>query len=221
MEQMGDVTVKLIYSSYTETFPPPRIECVRSLEHVTGGWKRVWGRLKCHVFDTQSRDIYWKLLHDILPTRRRRFELGIIPDEYCVHCERETCRLLGPWTEEGQGPGSMVVDGMTEDVVHQFCTCGRTREAWSWIRRIILKFVPPNFQQISDFDVIHLLFPQSGVQQTNTVLWLLSRYIMCVYVEVHRKDNILTLHKVRSILESQYLAHLCARGLPLLSVDFN
>ena len=56
-----------------EPLPPPKIEAKVDLSFSPGGWALVWKRLSDPVIDLDIRDIYYKLLHNCLPTKQRLF----------------------------------------------------------------------------------------------------------------------------------------------------
>ena len=72
-KQICIASAKYIYSQKIEDLSEAKIESRYDLSVTRGGWKQVWSRLSSPVFDLECRDIYYKLLHDRLPTQERLF----------------------------------------------------------------------------------------------------------------------------------------------------
>ena len=114
----------MIYGALS-SFPSPKI--VReSLLDYSSVWKRLFG----HVLDARARDTLFLLIHNKLPVTERLFRIGLNQDPYCRFCVgAEVC-----------------------DVEHFFCSCVKTRQAWSWVRLKILDLCGQGLQ-ISNWDL--------------------------------------------------------------------
>ena len=140
-------------------------------------YSRVWGRLHNPVVDYRARDVMFLLLHNKLPVQERLFRIRLRADPYCLYC----------------------VGAEIGDAVHFFCTCQKTSEAWSWVKRQVIAQVG---RDILDWDVINLFFPKS--RQDKEIVWLLTHYVLYVWDNVHVKESDVKLDQFIGYLKFKY-----------------
>ena len=102
------------------------------------------------------------LLHNKLPVQERLFRIRLRTDPYCSHC----------------------VGAEIGDAVHFFCTCQKTSETWSWVKRQIIMQVG---RDVPDWDVINLFFPKS--RHEREMIWMLTYYMLYVWDSVYVKES--------------------------------
>ena len=102
------------------------------------------------------------LLHNKLPVQERLFRIRLRADPYCVYC----------------------VGAEIGDAVHFFCTCCKTSETWSWVKRQVVTQVG---RDMPDWDVINLFFPKS--RHDKEVVWMLTHYVLYVWNCLQVKES--------------------------------
>jgi hypothetical protein len=103
---LADVTSKYVYSQFTSTLPPPKVES----RQPDLPWRIAWARLAGPALSAAAADVMFSLLHNILPLQVRRHRLRLAPSPHCPHCP-----------------------GVVEDVLHFFTACSRASAAWSFL----------------------------------------------------------------------------------------
>ena len=205
----------MIYQENTRTFPPPKITYKHDLN-----WTLVWKRLKSDVHDSTAKDILFRIIHNILPNRQRLFRMNKCADPFCEN-EAVWREVEGPLNESVSNRSNMkiVVGGEIEDNLHLFSSCGKTRESWLWLRRIVLEFLPPNSESLSNWEIIHLAFPQYLYE--NSILWLISSYCEIVWTDSVKRRQNLDSRKVISALKNRYMLHQMSNRKQLTPIDFS
>ena len=66
-----------------------------------------------------------------------------------------------------------------DDNVHRLCQCVDSQECWGWIRRIVCGLVGEI--KMSDWEIIHLIFPRSRMDKEIT--WIVATYVAIVEEE--------------------------------------
>lgn len=126
LENLDGVSVKSLYTEFTATLPPPKVEYKYDMP-----WDDIYANYNHPVLGVHARELMFMLVHNILPTKDRLHKLNQVDNPQC-----------------------QVQDGV-ESTVHAFCLCARVQEAWAWMRRKIHTngLALPG---ASDFDLIHL-----------------------------------------------------------------
>ena len=151
------ITNKAVYADMISTLPPPKVVIEGNKDYSV-----VWGRLQNPVVDYRARDVMFLLLHNKLPVQERLFRIRLRADPYCLHCA-------------GAEIG---------DAVHFFCTCHKTSETWSWVKRQVVTQVG---RDMPDWDVINLFFPKS--RHDKEVVWMLTHYVLYVWNCLQVKES--------------------------------
>ena len=123
------VTAKELYTSFTSTFPPPKVIFKFDVD-----WDLVWKRLQYHVLDPSSREIHFLIIHNIVANKDRMHKFNMTASPACPSC------------------------GAVQDNVHLFCECVSVREAWFWLRQRLLSLLPPEAAATSNFEFLHFMF---------------------------------------------------------------
>ena len=101
-------TAKSLYTSFTTSFPPPKIVYKYEAEV---DWSSVWMRLQSPMLEPRAKEAMFMIVHNIVPNRDRLHnKFNMVPDQNCIHC-----RVL-------------------HDNVYVFCQCQLVRESWFWVR---------------------------------------------------------------------------------------
>ena len=106
-----------------------------------------------------------------------------------------------------------------ETSTHMFCSCARSAEVWSWIRRCCLGILPVGFAALSDFELIRLMFPGSLVAPT--VVWLVGNYLDLAMPILMRRGPVLQLADVVAKLKNRYCAHQAGARYPLQPLNLS
>ena len=191
---MIKTTAKEIYAANTETFPPPRVEYNILYRNVSGMmWERIWARVDSDMLDPSAREVVWRAINNLLPTRERHHRLGLrelpaddgtiarqVQDTICKRCNLRT----------------------KDDVTHMFTECGLVREAWCWVRGKVLKLLPDDMSDLSNLELVHMMFPKE--QFENELVWLVGTYMGWVYEEAVVRGRVLKDGHVRGFMRYKY-----------------
>jgi hypothetical protein len=83
-----------------------RVERIRNTAH----WTQIWINLWQAPVDQHTTVAWFKVLHDILPTRGRLHAIHLVSDDCCPHC------------------------GMVDSLPHRLTACGEGPRQWEWAR---------------------------------------------------------------------------------------
>ena len=140
-------------------------------------YSEVWARLHNPVVDYRARDVMYLLLHNKLPVQERLFRIRLKADPYCLYC----------------------VEAEIGDAVHFFCTCHKTSETWSWVKRQVITQVG---RDVLDWDVLNLFFPKS--KHDREMVWMLTHYVLYVWDSLHVKESDVKLDQFIGYLKFKY-----------------
>ena len=155
------VTAKELYLGYTSTFPPPKTVFKFSVD-----WSLVWKRLDSPILEPRSREYLFLIVNNIVPNRERLFDkMHMVASPNCLVC------------------------GVREDNSHLFTECVSVRETWGWVRNRLLRLLPEDCAQTSNFEFINLMFSKHLME--NEAVWLIGTFIQYAWVEkLQRKRNV-------------------------------
>ena len=101
-------------------------------------WGRVWNRIASPMLDPEARQVIWRAVNDILPTRERIHRMGLkdldgrqVANAHCNRCDLRA----------------------VDNITHMFSECKLVREAWCWVRRRLLE-VRPNQWKFFDQKIL-------------------------------------------------------------------
>ena len=151
------ITNKAVYADMTSSLPPPRVVMEGDRDY-----SEVWARLHNPVVDYRARDVMYLMLHNKLPVQERLFRIRLKADPYCLYC----------------------VGAEIGDAVHYFCTCNKTSETWSWVKRQVITQVG---RDVRDWDVLNLFFPKS--RRDKEMVWMLTHYVLYVWNSLYVKES--------------------------------
>ena len=178
------ITAKTLYQLNTTTFTPPAIVFKRELD-----WSLAWGRVGSIMVEPKGREMLYMIVNNLFPTqerlwrmnRERRQENRRVFTDICQRCNQ----------------------GVVGDCVHLFCECTKVREGWLWLRRKIMLLLP-DCQRMSNFEILHLQFPQDA-RVEKECMFLLGNWVQMVQEEVVVKDRDLEDQFVRGTMQYKYL----------------
>lgn len=109
----GPLLTSQAYQKLRQHYLPPRIRVEEKLPSTE--WSRVWEVVQARLLPVKVRDVWFRAVHDIMPTNERLAQhLGKSTDR-CDHC--------GKW----------------DTALHRFTTCQSVPEIWHWLRTTIAK----------------------------------------------------------------------------------
>ena len=181
-------TAKEIYAEFTTFFPPPKVEYKPAYSNVsTEMWGRVWSRVASPMIDPMSRQVIWRGVHDILPTRERIKRMGLsdldgrkVTNAYCNRCDL----------------------GVVDTVTHMFSECKLVREAWCWVRRRLMDLLPRDMADLSNTEFLMMMFPREHFE--DEMVWILGVYMGWVYEEAVVKGRVLGDGHIRGYMRYMY-----------------
>lgn len=210
VEEMQDITVKMMYRRLETVFPPPTVEA-KILGHVLD-WGRVWRRWSLLRTDMMVKEVVWMLLHNVIPTRERMFRCGQVEDEFCPKEAVVRAVRLGPVKAGKPALPPLAVDGTVQGVVHVFCDCAKVANVWPWVRWVVLQLLAVSGHLVTDTEILHLDFLDVGKEVEATVCWLVAHYIYFIEKEVRRRSGCVELRKLVFYLSSSYLDRMRSVG---------
>ena len=150
-------------------------------------WGRVWARVASPMVEPDARQVMWRALHDILPTRERIKRMGLsdldgrqVTSAYCNRCDLRA----------------------VDNVTHMFSECKLVREAWCWVRRRLLDLLPRDMADLSNMEFLMMMFPKEHFE--DEMVWLLGVYMGWVYEEAVVKGRVLGDEHIRGYMRYMY-----------------
>ena len=190
VENLRKVTAKELYKGYTSTFPPPKVVFKFDCD-----WSLVWSRLNSPLLEPGAREALFLVVHNIVANRERLFDkMNMVASPNCLTC------------------------GIREDNMHLFTECISVREAWGWVRRKLLGFLPEECSRTSNFEFISLMFSKHLME--NEAVWLIGTYLHYAWVEKFQKKKILKIEKFIGHARLCYRANQVAKK-PILGYIMN
>lgn len=187
------VTTKMCYAHLIQKLDVPKIQ--RRIFLSESAWSMIWRRLSHDVLPAASKDILWRLIHNVLPTKERLLRYNKVLD---ANCDHPRC------------------SGVTEDVVHYFCRCTRSADTWNWVRWKCLSLAQSHaIWTISDRDLIILNLPQS-CRNIPTIIWLIATYVEIAYTHLKKRGAPLKVEFFLANLHSRQAKHLSMRSFPIV-----
>jgi hypothetical protein len=116
-------------------------------------WQRLWLNLWETPVDKQVKDIWFHVLHDIVPTKVRRKAIGMSEDEVCSECHRPNT------------------------IHHRLVECGDGATQWDWLRIRISVFLR---RDPADIRAQWLYWPQFRLwppMRHRATLWCLAQMV--------------------------------------------
>ena len=175
VQDLRQVRAKLLYKEFMSDPPPPKV-----ISKYPGlDWPLIWSRLDDPVLSPRGRDLCFSVLNNIYPTKERLSRLNQHPTGNCPLCR-----------------------GSTDDCIHLFTDCSRSRAVWVYLKNVILSIVPmnANFADFSNFNLLYFCFPNCARDQT--ILFLVSMYVVYVHNSVYKNEN-LSIQKLKGFLKNQ------------------
>ena len=113
----------------------------------------------------------------------------------------------------------LIIGGEEDDILHVFTKCKRLSEVWGWTRKLLLKFLPPDWSNLSDFELLYLSWPP--YTNDSTMLWLLSQYTSYIWSQERVSMVPIKLLPFLGHLSAKYKSHCTARRPPLHPIVFD
>ena len=174
VDKLMSVTSKGLYTSFTATFPPPKVIYKFEVD-----WNLVWRRLDMSTLEPLGRDYLFVIIHNVVPNRERLFyKMNMVDSPNCLLC------------------------GEKEDNTHVFTECLLVREAWGWLRLRLLSLLPDDCAQTSNFEFISLMFSKHFWEKE--LVWLLGVYVEFVWQQRMLKKTSVKLEQLVGEIKYRY-----------------
>lgn len=173
-DNLGTIKTKIIYNDLISTPPPPKIVFKRTLD-----WDLVWNRLESPALSPEGRDLMFTIIHDIYPAKDRLFKLNQHPTGFCSSCR-----------------------GVTENTLHLFTDCSRSRPTWVYMKILLNTILPINMME--NFQL--LMFGHTRSNKENTYIFLISNYVLYCHEQFKNEEN-LSIITLKSYLKDAILKH--------------
>jgi hypothetical protein len=125
-----------------------------SIERLWPGtdWNMAWKNLWTAPVSDATKATWYKIIHDIVPTKERLHKFHIAPTEYCGYCER------------------------TDTLRHRLIECGEGRNQWAWTKTKIAIMLRTDPRWIPDEWILRQQFQLWPPQHHRAVLWVIVHY---------------------------------------------
>ena len=123
-------------------------------------WKNIWKNLVSVFVLPKEREVIYKFLHEVLPTRKRLKEMKKVPSSSCMYC------------------------GQEESNIHLVYCCPVTNGIIIWLGNLLRKYC--SIDNINYMKILFLDLPKLGKKEKNICLFLVTTYIVCIW---NLKDN--------------------------------
>jgi hypothetical protein len=187
LNNIRQVTAKMLYKVNTTTFTPPAIIYKRNVPD----WKQVWNRVGSLMMEPRGREISYMVVNNVYPTQERLYRINM----------DKTADKRRVWTAICQN----CKQGVVEDCLHLFMECDRFKEGWLWVRRRIQTLLVV-MQGLSNYELLLLSFPWEIGE--NEVVWLMGQWLQLVYEEVVVRGRNMGDQLVRGHFRYKYLESL-------------
>ena len=141
-----------------------------------------------------ARQVVWKAINNLLPTRERQNRLRLndlngrlVTSTICTRCDLRA----------------------VDNVTHMFSECGLIREAWCWMRKRLLDLLPEDMSDLSNMELLHMMFPKEN--REDELVWMVGTYMGWVWDEAVVKGRTLTDAHARGYMRYQYYQSLCTK----------
>lgn len=164
-------------------------------------WGVVWRRLLLQVLDPKVRDLMFRLIHNVHPTKQRLEHINCAWDNVCP-AEGTGVPRQGPVKRGRKSLSKVFVDGPVQDRVHLFCECRRVVSCWTWLRNVVVWELLPVGVFVTDEELILLAFPR--VEKARTVTWLVGVYVDWLWGQYRRRGGEVPVREMVLFLKAQY-----------------
>ena len=140
------------------------------------------------MVEPRGREVLYMIVNNVFPTQERLWRINSEKNIENRRVFTDICQKCN--------------QGVVEDCVHLFAECGKVQEGWYWLRTRIMNLLP-DYQGMSNFEILHLMFPEDG-RVENEIMWLLGTWVQMVYEEVVVRDRKLLDYFVRGHFQYDY-----------------
>ena len=144
------LTAKQIYQ---EIIP----KCKPTIENCYGlyNWSSIWKNISSKYILLNEREIMYKYLHEILPTRKRLKDIRVLESSMCDHCTQE------------------------ESNTHFVYQCERHSEVVIWFKNLLRKYCQLDNPQL--IKLCFLVVPKIDKKSKNATIMLMSTFIVSMW----------------------------------------
>ena len=118
-------------------------------------WKNIWNKINFRYMNIHDRNIIFKYIYEILPTNKRRAQIGLSGSSLCDTCQIE------------------------ESNMHKFYYCSLVQDCIPWLKKLI--FYISGIKYDSLLKVLMLDIPKIERRNANSLCIIISSYIACVW----------------------------------------
>ena len=144
------LSAKMIYKKIMPNYSP-------NIENLYGlyNWSSIWKNLSSAYILVHEREIMYKHLHEILPTKKRLKDIRKIESSICDHCNQE------------------------ESNTHFVYQCERHVEVLIWFKSLLQKYCNLNNPQL--IKLCFLFIPKMDKKCKNATIMLMSTFIVSMW----------------------------------------
>jgi len=115
-------------------------------------WQKIWENLTTALISEADKAVWYRTIHDILPTNERLYRIKMSPADGCKECYKR------------------------DTLMHRLTECGG-QPMWEWTRKVIARMLRTIPARIPDELLLRPQFYLWPPQRQRAVLWVLSRFV--------------------------------------------
>jgi len=116
-------------------------------------WPRIWKNLWTAPATDSTKTTWYKIIHDIVPTKERLHKIRIAPTEYCRLCDRK------------------------DTLLHRLAECGDGRYQWEWTKKRLAIMLRTDPRWIPEEWLLRPHFTLWPPLRQRAVLWVLAQFV--------------------------------------------
>ena len=116
-------------------------------------WQKIWENLTTAPISEADRAVWYRMIHDILPTNERLHRIKMSPTDSCKEC------------------------GKKDKPIHRLTECGERQPMWEWTRKVIARMLCTIPARIPNEWLLRPQFYLWPPQCERAVQWVLSRFV--------------------------------------------
>ena len=116
-------------------------------------WQKIWENLTTAPISEAGKAVWYRTIHDILPTNERLHRIKMSPTDVCEECDKK------------------------DTLIHRLNECGEGQPMWEWTRKVTARMLRTIPARIPNEWLLRPQFYLWPPQRQRTVMWVLSRFV--------------------------------------------
>jgi hypothetical protein len=117
-------------------------------------WETVWKNLHPAPVSGTTKAVWYRILHDIIPTNERLHKIGLSSTDQCRRCDKK------------------------DTIQHRLIECGNGEIVWKWTRQKIATMLRMDPRYIPPEWILRPHFKLWPPQRHRAILWVLAQLVL-------------------------------------------